>query len=213
MMQEFEIATRVGLATIWMLALGACSSDDVLPASQAAIDPPAESVLEGSYRIGPGDSLRIFVWRNPEISTQVQVRPDGMISTPQVEDMVAVDKTPTQLARDMEEVLATYIKSPSVNVIVSGFVGTPADQIRVVGQAANPRAISYREGMTILDLMIAVGGLGNFAAGNRAILIRKIDGESVEFRVRLDDLINKGDIEQNIEIQPGDILIIPEAYF
>ena len=213
MMQEFEIATRVGLATIWMLALGACSSDDILPASQAAIDPPAESVLEGSYRIGPGDSLRIFVWRNPEISTQVQVRPDGMISTPLVEDMVAVDKTPTQLARDMEEVLATYIKSPSVNVIVSGFVGTPADQIRVVGQAANPQAISYREGMTILDLMIAVGGLGNFAAGNRAILIRKIDGESVEFRVRLDDLINKGDIEQNIEIQPGDILIIPEAYF
>ena len=213
MMPEFEIATRVGLATLWMLALGACSSDDVLPASQAAIDPPAESVLEGSYRIGPGDSLRIFVWRNPEISTQVQVRPDGMISTPLVEDMVAIDKTPTQLARDMEEVLATYIKSPSVNVIVSGFVGTPADQIRVVGQAANPQAISYREGMTILDLIIAVGGLGNFAAGNRAILIRKIDGESVEFRVRLDDLINKGDIEQNIEVQPGDILIIPEAYF
>jgi len=136
-----------------------------------------------------------------------------MISTPLVEDMVAVDKTPTQLARDMEEVLETYIKSPSVNVIVSGFVGVPADQIRVVGQAANPQAISYREGMTILDLIIAVGGLGDFAAGNRAILVRKIDGESVEFRVRLGDLINKGDIEQNIEIQPGDILIIPEAYF
>lgn len=165
------------------------------------------------YRIGPGDTLRIFVWRNPEISTVVQVRPDGMISTPLVEDMVAVDKTPTQLARDMEEVLETYIKSPSVNVIVSGFVGTPADQIRVVGQAANPQAIPYRDGMTILDLIIAVGGLGEFAAGNRAILIRKIDGESVEFRVRLGDLINKGDIEQNIEIQPGDILIIPEAYF
>ncbi len=149
MMQEFEIATRVVLATIWMLALAACSSGDTLPASQAAIDPATESVLEGSYRIGSGDSLRIFVWRNPEISTQVQVRPDGMISTPLVEDMVAVDKTPTQLARDMEEVLATYIKSPSVNVIVSGFVGTPADQIRIVGQATE----SGRERCSFLNIL------------------------------------------------------------
>ncbi len=199
------------------MLLGLC----VLPACAGGLPPASEATLsnqnsagdESTYRIGPGDTLRIFVWRNPEISTQVQVRPDGMISTPLVEDMVAVAKTPTQLARDMEEVLETYIKSPSVNVIVSGFVGTPADQIRVVGQAANPQAISYRKGMTILDLIIAVGGLGEFAAGNRAILVRKIGGESVEFRIRLDDLINKGDIEQNIEIQRGDILIIPEAYF
>lgn len=200
-----------------VMLLGLC----VLPACAGGPPPASEATLsnqnsagdESTYRIGPGDTLRIFVWRNPEISTQVQVRPDGMISTPLVEDMVAVAKTPTQLARDMEEVLETYIKSPSVNVIVSGFVGTPADQIRVVGQAANPQAISYRKGMTILDLIIAVGGLGEFAAGNRAILVRKIGGESVEFRIRLDDLINKGDIEQNIEIQRGDILIIPEAYF
>lgn len=199
------------------MLLGLC----VLPACAGGLPPASEATLsnqnsagdESTYRIGPGDTLRIFVWRNPEISTVVQVRPDGMISTPLVEDMVAVAKTPTQLARDMEEVLETYIKSPSVNVIVSGFVGTPADQIRVVGQAANPQAISYRKGMTILDLIIAVGGLGEFAAGNRAILVRKIGGESVEFRIRLDDLINKGDIEQNIEIQRGDILIIPEAYF
>lgn len=199
------------------MLLGLC----VLPACAGGPPPASEATLsnqnnagdETTYRIGPGDTLRIFVWRNPEISTVVQVRPDGMISTPLVEDMVAVDKTPTQLARDMEEVLETYIKSPSVNVIVSGFVGTPADQIRVVGQAANPQAIPYRDGMTILDLIIAVGGLGEFAAGNRAILVRKIHGESVEFRVRLGDLINKGDMEQNIEIQPGDILIIPEAYF
>jgi len=205
-----------------VILLGLC----VLPACAGGPPPASEATLSNQnnagdktiyrktlYRIGPGDTLRIFVWRNPEISTVVQVRPDGMISTPLVEDMVAVDKTPTQLARDMEEVLETYIKSPSVNVIVTGFVGTPADQIRVVGQAANPQAISYRDGMTILDLIIAVGGLGEFAAGNRAILVRKIDGESVEFRVRLGDLINKGDMEQNIEIQPGDILIIPEAYF
>jgi len=203
--------------SLTVLLLGIC----VLSACAAEPPPASKAVLsnqdsvgdESTYRIGPGDTLRIFIWRNPELSTNVQVRPDGMISTPLVEDMVAVDKTPTQLARDMEEVLETYIKSPSVNVIVSGFIGTPADQIRVVGQAANPQAIPYRDGMTILDLIIAVGGLGDFAAGNRAILIRKIDGESVEFRVRLGDLINKGDIEQNIEIQPGDIQIIPEAYF
>ena len=195
-----------------LCVLSACAAEPP-PASEATVSIPNSAGDESTYRIGPGDTLRIFIWRNPELSTDVQVRPDGMISTPLVEDMVAVAKTPTQLARDMEEVLETYIKSPSVNVIVSGFVGTPADQIRVVGQAANPQAISYREGMTVLDLIIAVGGLGNFAAGNRAILVRKINGESVEFRVRLDDLINDGDIEQNIEIQPGDILIIPEAYF
>ena len=209
------ITTKRHYLTVMMLGicvLPACAGGPP-PASEATLSNQNSAGDESTYRIGPGDTLRIFVWRNPEISTQVQVRPDGMISTPLVEDMVAVAKTPTQLARDMEAVLETYIKSPSVNVIVSGFVGTPADQIRVVGQAANPQAISYREGMTVLDLIIAVGGLGDFAAGNRAILVRKIDGESLEFRVRLDDLINKGDIEQNIEIQPGDILIIPEAYF
>jgi polysaccharide export outer membrane protein len=136
-----------------------------------------------------------------------------MISTPLVEDMVAVGKTPSQLARDMETVLATYIKSPSVNVIVSGFQGIPGEQIRVVGQAANPQAVAYREGMTVLDVIIAVGGLGEFAAGNRAKLIRKANGETVEYRVRLNDLINSGDISQNILMQPGDILIIPEAFF
>jgi polysaccharide export outer membrane protein len=166
-----------------------------------------------NYQIGPGDMLDIFVWRNPEISATVPVRPDGKISTPLVEDMVAVGKTPSELARDMEQVLATYIKAPSVNVIVKEFQGTYAEQVRVVGQAANPQAIPFREGMTVLDLVIAVGGLGEFAAGNRAKLLRVIDGETVEYKIRLDDLLNKGRIEHNIAIKPGDVLIIPESFF
>jgi len=172
-----------------------------------------ETADQSNYRIGPGDSLEVFVWRNPEISKTVSVRPDGKISTPLVEDMVAGGKTPTQLARDMEEVLAVYIKAPSVNVIVSGFQGVPEEQVRVVGQAANPQAVPYREGMTVLDVIISVGGLGEFASGNRAKIVRRIDGRTVEYRVRLDDLINDGDISQNVAIRPGDILIIPEAFF
>ncbi len=166
-----------------------------------------------NYQIGPGDVLNIFVWRNPEISTQVPVRPDGKISTPLVEDMVAVGKTPSQLARDMEQVLATFIKSPSVNVIVTQFQGTFAEQIRVVGQAANPQAVPYREGMTVLDLMIAVGGMGEFAAGNRAKLVRNVNGVTEEYRVRLSDLLDKGEIKRNVEIKPGDVLIIPASFF
>ena len=213
MMQKFKIVTPVGLVFFWSFALGACSSSNTLPVDQAPIDPPTKSSLEGSYRIGPGDSLNIFVWRNPEFSVVVQVRPDGMISTPLVEDMLAVGKTPTKLARDIEGVLETYIKSPSVNVMVTNFQGTPEDMIRVVGQAQNPQAVPFRDGITVLDVMIAVGGLGEFAAGNRAKLVRKINGTNVEYRLLLSDLLNKGDIEQNILLQPGDILIIPEAYF
>ena len=157
--------------------------------------------------------LEVFVWRNPEISTTVPVRPDGKISVPLVEDMPAVGKTPSQLARDIERELAVYIKSPSVNVIVSEFEGVPAEQIRVVGQAANPQAVAYRKGMTVLDVMIAVGGLGEFAAGNRAKLVRNVNGAPTEYRVRLNDLINKGKIEHNIDVEPGDVIIIPEAIF
>ncbi len=196
------------------LLLTACASSGVeLPIGDARGNGSGDASDQDNYRIGPGDVLEIFVWRNPEISTSVPVRPDGRISTPLVEDMLAVGKTPSQLARDMEEVLAVYIKDPSVNVIVSGFQGVPEEQIRVVGQAANPQAVPYREGMTVLDVIIAVGGLGEFAAGNRAKLIRKVDGETVEYRLRLADLINDGDIRQNVAIEPGDIIIIPEAFF
>lgn len=165
------------------------------------------------YRIGPGDELQVFIWRNPEISAKVPVRPDGRISTPLVEDMVAVGKTPTQLARDIEKVLAKYVRTPIVTVIVTGFVGTFSEQIRVVGQATNPKALSYREKMTLLDVMIEVGGLAQFAAGNRATLVRRVNGQEQVFKVRLEDLMKKGDISANLTMRPGDILIIPEARF
>lgn len=205
---------RPPLLLISLLALTACGGTPTAPSASATV-PTAENseIDQTNYRIGPGDVLDIFVWRNPEISTQVPVRPDGKISTPLVEDMVAVGKTPSELARDMEEVLATYIKSPSVNVIVTQFQGTFEEQVRVVGQAANPQTVPYREGMTVLDLMIAVGGLGEFAAGNRAKLVRMVGGEKKEYRVRLNDLLDKGDIDENVAIQPGDILIIPESFF
>jgi polysaccharide export outer membrane protein len=153
------------------------------------------------------------VWRHADLSTTVPVRPDGRISTPLVEDMEAAGKTPTELARDIEAVLQEYIRSPTVNIIVQEFVGTFGEQIRVVGQAANPQALPYREGMTLLDVMIAVGGLSEFAAGNRAKLIRRVGGEQTEIRVRLDDLLNNGDIRQNVSMRPGDVVIVPEARF
>lgn len=193
--------------------LAACGSIATLPPSGAGGDARQNEIDQRNYQIGPGDVLDIFVWRNPEISTSVPVRPDGKISTPLVEDMVAVGKTSSELARDMEQVLAKYIKAPSVNVIVMEFRGTFEKQIRVVGQAARPQSIAYREGMTVLDLMIAVGGLGEFAAGNRAKLIRRVDGVVTEYRIRLDDLLNKGEIKYNIDIKPGDVLIIPESFF
>ena len=193
--------------------LAACGSIATLPPSGAGVDARQNETDHTNYQIGPGDVLDIFVWRNPEISTSVPVRPDGKISTPLVEDMVAVGKTSSELARDMEQVLAKYIKAPSVNVIVMEFRGTFEKQIRVVGQAARPQSIAYREGMTVLDLMIAVGGLGEFAAGNRAKLVRTVDGVVTEYRVRLDDLLNKGEIKHNIDIEPGDVLIIPESFF
>ena len=155
----------------------------------------------------------MFVWDHEDLSTTVQVRPDGRISTPLVEDLQASGKTPTDLARDIEVVLSEYVRSPVVTVIMQGFQGTSQQQVRVVGQAAEPQALQYRQGMTVLDVVIAVGGLSEFAAGNRAKIIRELDGESVEIRVRLDDLLNKGRIQENIRMLPGDVLIIPESVF
>ena len=214
-MKGRRIRSIRGIAAVAAVALSAvaCGSSPGLPTAGSAADAGLDPADQTNYRIGPGDMLEVFVWRNPEISTTVPVRPDGKISTPLVEDMLAVGKTPTQLARDMEEVLAVYIRSPSVNVIVSGFQGVPEEQIRVVGQAANPQAVPYREGMTVLDVMITVGGLGEFAAGNRSRLIRKVDGETVEYRLRLDDLLNKGRIKYNTTVEPGDVIIVPEAFF
>ena len=183
------------------------------PQAPAAAAAPAAAETPTDYTIGPGDTLKVFVWRHDDLSATVPVRPDGRISTPLVEDMQAAGKTPTQLARDVEGVLKEFIRTPTVNIIVEKFVGTFGEQIRVVGQAANPQALPYRDGMTLLDVMIAVGGLGEFAAGNRAKLIRRVDGKQTEIKVRVDDLLNDGDISQNVAVRPGDVVIIPEARF
>jgi polysaccharide export outer membrane protein len=168
---------------------------------------------DSEYLIGPGDSLEIFVWDHTDLSTNVQVRPDGKISTPLVEDLQAAGRSPTQLARDIEAVLSEYIRTPVVTVIMQGFVGEQTQQVRVVGQASEPRSLQFRQGMTVLDVIIEVGGLSEFAAGNRAKIIRKAGGEQIEIRVRLNDLINKGKVEENVRMQPGDVLIIPESFF
>jgi polysaccharide export outer membrane protein len=178
--------------------------------------PPLDAVkggVEDSYLIGPGDTLEIVVWRNPDLSVTIPVRPDGKISTPLVEDLWASDKTSTQLARDIEKVLAKYIQKPVVTVIVTNFGGVYRQQIRVIGEAVKPRALPYRENMTLLDVMIEVGGITDFAAGNKASVIRKIGGENQQFGVRLKDLVQEGDLSANVVMRPGDILIIPQSFF
>jgi len=174
---------------------------------------PAPAQVTPDYIIGAGDTIEIFVWRNPELSSGVTVRPDGKITTPLVEDVPASGKTPTQLARDMEKELSVYVKNPVVTVMVGGFVGPYEEQIRVVGQATNPQALPYRDQMTLLDLIIAVGGLTEFADGNKSIIVRVIDGEWQQFGVRIDDLVNGADISANTYVLPGDILIVPESWF
>ena len=193
------------------LLLAACATGPELPTAT-----PEQMEVSGSppmYHIGPGDALNIFVWRNPELSVTVSVRPDGRINTPLVEDLVASGKTATELARNLESRLSRYVKNPVVTVMVSGFVGQYEEQIRVVGEATKPQALPYRARMTLLDVMIQVGGLTEFAAGNAATLIRETDGKQRQYEVRLDDLLRDGDISANVVMLPGDILIIPEAWF
>jgi len=182
-------------------------------ADERATTAEASSPVEDNqYIIGPGDTLQVFVWRNPELSTTVPVRPDGKISTPLVEDMVAVGKTPSRLARDVEKVLGEYVRSPQVNIIVTQAIST-FSQVKVIGQVANPQSLAYREGMTVLDAVLAVGGLGPFASGNRAKVVRTQEGEQREIRIRLDDLVNKGAMKHNIALRPGDVLVVPESFF
>jgi polysaccharide export outer membrane protein len=189
------------------LALSGARADEppAVPASPA-------KVLTADYLIGPGDTLQVFVWRNPELTTTVPVRPDGKISTPLVEDMTAVGKTPSQLARDVEKVLAEYVKSPQVNVIVT-IPASVFSQVKVIGQVVRPAALPYRDGMTVLDAVLAVGGLGNFAAGDRARLVRSQNGKQTEIRIKLERLVNNGDMSQNLALRPGDVLVVPESRF
>ena len=190
----------------------ACGSSR--PSYEAAdVSDTSAAAQSSEYSIGPGDSLQIFVWDHADLSTGVQVRPDGKISTPLVEDLQAAGRTPTQLARDIETVLREYVRTPVVTVIMQGFVGEGEQQIRVVGQAVAPMALQYKQSMTILDVMIAVGGLSEFAAGNKAKVVRKTAEGEVEIRVKLNDLLNDGDTTQNIKMMPGDVLIIPQSFF
>lgn len=187
------------------LMLFGCGGAKLAPAKYGAEAP--------NYVIGAGDSLNVFVWRNPELTTTIPVRPDGKISLPLIDDMQAAGKTPTNLSRDLEKSFKKYLHDPIVTVIVHGFVGPFNQQIRVVGEAADPRAIQFSEKMTVLDVMIAVGGLTEFASGNSAKIIRADGKGQHEYRVRLDDLIKDGDISANVDMLPGDILIIPQSFF
>ena len=200
-------ARLVSLAVLTVMA--ACvGRQPELSATSAAEQPATET-----YRIGPGDRLRVFVWGNPGLSDEVPVRPDGRISTPLLEDVAAADKTPAELAREIEQQLSAFVADPLVTVIVTDFVGPFTQQVRVVGEATEPQAIPFRDDMTILDVMIAVGGLTEFAAGNRATLVRSADGQEQQYRVRLDDLVRDGDISANVAMRPGDVVIIPESFF
>ncbi|WP_088330340.1 XrtA/PEP-CTERM system exopolysaccharide export protein [Lacimicrobium sp. SS2-24] len=204
--------THLLMMCLFAALVAGCSSSGSLPpaTTHASL---TSSIDNYNYLIGPGDNLNIFVWRNPEISGSFIVRPDGKITTSLVEDVAVSGKTPTQLARDLEQELSKYIRDPIVTVSVTGFSGPFSEQVRVIGEATNPRAVNYQENMTLLDLMIAVGGLTEFAAGDKAKLIRVVDGTQREYAVRVDALVRDGEISNNVDILPGDILIIPETWF
>lgn len=202
-------------ATISTLLAG-CAGDKARPAALPAAAFVAKAEQPGEeYVIGPLDSLQIFVWRNPELSAKVQVRPDGRITTPLINDMPAVGKTPAKLAEDMKAALGEYIKDPIVSVIVENFSGTYSQQVRIVGATEKPASLPYRANMTLLDAMIAVGGLSQYAAGNRARLIRydRATGKQHEYELKINRLLKSGDPSANVKLEPGDVIIIPESMF
>lgn len=186
--------------------LSGCATSSYPPAPAMAAD------AEYNYVIGPGDNVNIVVWRNPEVSMSVPVRPDGKITTPLVEDLPALGKDASTLARDIEKALAKFIREPVVTVIVTGFVGPYSEQVRVVGEAAQPQTLPYVQKMTLLDVMIAVGGITEFADGNAATILRTGEGNK-QYNVRIKDLIKRGDVSANVEMRPGDVLIIPQSWF
>jgi polysaccharide export outer membrane protein len=200
-------------APLCLLLLTGCSQSKLQMPIASTSEPATHSPAQYQYRIGAGDQLNIFVWRNPDLSGSFTVRPDGYITTSLVEDLKVSGKTSAQVAREMEQELAKYLREPVVTVIIEEFVGPYSEQVRVLGEAVNPLAINYRQGMTLLDVMIAVGGLTEFAAGNKASLVRSNLGQQKTYALRLDDLIRGGDIHANADILPGDIIIIPETWF
>ena len=199
---QWAAAAAIALVSICTLAAG--------PAAAQPAAPPTET---SKYLIGPGDMLQVSVWHNPELSTQVPVRPDGRISTPLVTDVVAAGRTPEELGHDIEARLKKYVSDPLVTVIVSNFVGPYSQQVRIVGEATTPKSLPYLSHMSVLDAMIAVGGLTSYASGNRAKLVRKVNGKETETTLRLSDLLKSGDLSANTELQPGDIIIIPQSFF
>ena len=210
-----NFARAAVLAALFFVS--ACSSGPKIFGGEQLAAAPASAIDAADrgpeYLIGPLDQLEVFVWRAPELSTNVTVRPDGRISTPLVEDMVAAGKTPSTLAKDLEKSLRTYVKSPEVTIIVSNFSGDFGQQVRVLGEAQQPIALPFQKGMTVLDVMVAVGGLTEFAAGNRSVLIRGQGEDRQSYRLRLDDLIRKGNISANVPVLPGDVILIPESVF
>lgn len=211
---NLRLLAKVLLTIMLIVSLSSCSGG-LFGRTRLKLDPaPFVSPSEGpgpSYIIGPLDQLEIFVWRNPELSIPVTVRPDGRFSMPLVEDLEATGKTPSELGREIEKALEDYIAGAIVTVVMRGFVGPFSQQVRVVGEAAEPQSIPYRSNMTLLDVMISVGGLTDFAAGDRATLIRFSDGEQKEYALRINDLIRDGEIDANVLILPGDVIIIPES--
>jgi len=212
-MINFTNSLRAVAVVAVTLVLVACGSVGGQKLTAAPVNATEAAQAAPDYLIGPLDKLEIFVWRADELSTNVTVRPDGRISTPLVEDMVAAGKTPSQLANDLEGVLGEYVRSPEVTVIVSDFSSTFDQQVRVLGEAQKPTALPYQAGMTTLDVMVAVGGLTEFAAGNKAVLIRGQGDDKKSYRLHLNDLLRKGDISANVPVLPGDVILIPESVF
>ena len=210
MIRSTRQAARILFAALALTGVCVCAASDPPAAPPAA--PPAVAAVSPDYRIGPGDNLQIYVWQNPDLSVTVPVRQDGKVSTPLVEDMLAAGKTASDLARDIEKVLSEYVRSPKVNVFVLNAVSA-LSQVKVTGQVKNPEALPFHEGMTVLDAILAVGGVTDFAAGNRAKVVRTADGKVQEIKIRLDRLLEKGDMSQNIALRPGDVLLIPQSRF
>lgn len=204
MFGAFLARLSAGLAVLALVT--GCSTVAYPPAPKKAATP------EYNYKIGPLDMLRVIVWRNPELSDTVRVRPDGKVTVPLVEDLPAQGKDATELARDIEKALSKYIRDPIATVVVSEFGGPYSEQIRVVGEAARPQSLPYRQNMTLLDVMIAVGGVTEFADGNRAALLRTSDGNKL-YGLRIEDLLKRGDLTANVDVRPGDVLVIPESWF
>jgi polysaccharide biosynthesis/export protein len=201
------LSARLAILALFAAAMAGCAGGGSYPSA-----PTLATTPDYNYIVGPGDMLNIIVWRNPELSMVVPVRPDGKVTTPLVDELLAQGKTSVEIARDVEKALSKYVRDPVVTVIVTIFVGPYSEQIRVVGQAAKPQFLPYKQKMTLLDVMIAVGGLTDFADGNNATILRTSEGQKI-YSVRLKDLIKRGDMSANVEVKPGDVLIIPQGWF